>query len=57
MEIRTLRYFLKVCEIENITRAAVVIQHNTAQPFQTALPVGGRAGADASLSVGNEESP
>ncbi|MDD3219621.1 MAG: LysR family transcriptional regulator [Lachnospiraceae bacterium] len=30
MEIRTLRYFLKVCEIENITRAAVAL--NTTQP-------------------------
>lgn len=30
MELRTLRYFLKVCEIENITRAAAEL--NTTQP-------------------------
>jgi len=30
MELKTLRYFLKVCEIENITRAAVEL--NTTQP-------------------------
>lgn len=33
MELRTLRYFLKVCEIENITRAATEL--NTTQPNLT----------------------